>query len=477
MNNDLNKNLTVPETDPELLAALALIVGEKHVSGRALDRLSSSRDAWPRGYLWMREGKAPSLPTAVVWPGCEEEVAGILKWCAKNQVPITPAAGGSGVCGASVPAQDGIVMDLKRMNKALRLSAVNHTAEAEAGIMGETLERWLNRRGFSLGHFPSSMYCSTLGGWLAARSAGQLSSKYGKIEDMVISLSGVLADGSRFSSNDSPRSATGPDLDQLIIGSEGTLAVITRAELGVHPLPRWSEYRGFLFAGMEPGLRAMRLVMREALDPCVARLYDEPDTRLHQKSLGVPGPGCLLVIGFEGPDHALAKAKAARGFALCGEQGRDLGAGPGEAWKEHRYSVSYKQSAVLAAGHTILDTIEVAAPWSRVMELYEGVCQAIAPVYVTAHVSHVYATGAAVYFTFVSGSEDPPPAKVYETVWNAAMEAALKAGGTISHHHGIGAHKARWMEAELGAGLAVFRGLKQRLDPCNILNPGKMGIG
>jgi alkyldihydroxyacetonephosphate synthase len=470
-------SLNFPETDPALLAALAGIVGDKHVSGRALDRLAVSRDCWPQGYFWVREAKAPFLPEAVAWPGGEEEVAELVKWCITNRVPLTPAAGGSGVCGAAVPARGGIVMDLKRLNRALGLNAINHTVEAEAGIMGETLERWLNRRGFSLGHFPSSMYCSTLGGWLAARSAGQLSSKYGKIEDMVLSLSGVLADGTRFTSSDSPRSATGPDLDQLIIGSEGTLAVITSAVLAVHRLPERSAFRGFMYPDLESGLRAMRLTMRAGLDPAVMRLYDELDTRFHAPSLGADGPGCLLVAGFEGPDHELSRAKAARGFSILAGEGRDLGPGPGEAWLKRRYSVSYRQSQVLAQGHTILDTCEVAAVWSKVPGLYHAVRDAIAPhALVAAHVSHAYATGAAVYFTFVAGAQEPPAAEAYAAAWAAAMEACIRAGGTISHHHGIGLHKERWMRDELGPALDIYRELKLRLDPGTILNPAKLGI-
>lgn len=469
--------ISVPETDPSLLAGLARVVGEPNRSGRALDRLIYSRDVWPKAYLWLREKNLPHVPLAVVWPRSEEEVSGLIKWAREQKVPITPAGGGSGVCGGSVPVRGGVVMDLKRMNRVIEINEFNHTVDAQAGIMGETLERRLNRRGLTLGHFPASIYCSTLGGWLSARSAGQLSSKYGKIEDMALSLTGVLADGSVFHSKDSPRSATGPNLDQLIIGSEGTLAVITRALLTVRPLPEWREYRGFLCGDMEAGVEAMRLVMREGLDPSVTRLYDELDTRLHAKSLGAGGPGCLLIMGFEGPDNALTRAKATRGFEVCGRHGKDLGIDPGEAWLARRYSVSFYQSTILSQGNTILDTCEMAVKWSGLLDLYHRVRDAIARrAMVTAHVSHIYPTGAAIYFTFVAGSQDPPASEVYQKAWEAAMEACLASGGTISHHHGIGAHKSGWMRAELGPALDVFRALKAGLDPDNVLNPGKLGM-
>lgn len=477
MSDTKPNTIDLAEADPGLIKELVKLVGDRHVSGRTLDRFSYSRDVWPRGYLWLRKGEAPYTPEAVCWPGTEEEVADVVKWCRKNKVPLTPEGGGSGVTGAMIPVQGGVLMDVKRMNSVLSVSKINHSVEAQAGIMGEILERALNQKDFSLGHFPSSIYCSTLGGWLAGRSAGQMSSKYGKIEDMVINISGVLPDGSMFQTNLSPRSAAGPDLDQLIIGSEGTLAVITRAMLAIHPLPKWSELKGYLFEDMEAGINAIRLLMRDGLDPCVVRLYDELDTKLHEKSLLVPGPGCLLIAGFEGPDNPLTRAKAKKGFDICARSGKDLGPGPGEAWFKRRYSVSYHQSTVLAKGNTILDTCEVAAEWSKLMGLYNAMRDAILPhAFLTAHISHVYPTGACIYFTFVSGSEDPPLAEVYETIWNAAMEACIKSGGTISHHHGIGAHKAKWMKAELGPAHKIYRDLKRRLDPDWILNPGKMGL-
>jgi alkyldihydroxyacetonephosphate synthase len=472
-----DRQLNVPDADPGILESVSGIVGPKNVSGRKLDRIAWSRDVWPKGYLWLREGKLPFLPEAVAWPGSEDEVAELMRWCFENKVPVTPAAGGSGVCGGAVAMRRGIVMDIKRLNRVVEINSINHTVEAQAGIMGEILERALNKSGFSMGHFPSSIYCSTLGGWLAARSAGQLSSKYGKIEDMVLSLSGVLPDGTPFRTSDSPRSAAGPDLDQLIVGSEGTLAVITRAVMAVHRLPEWSELRGYLFEDMASGIEAVRLMMRQGLDPCVVRLYDELDTRLHQKSYGVPRDGCLCIAGFEGEDNALTRAKAQKGFAICAERARDLGEGPGRAWLKKRYSVSYMQSKVLAREHTILDTSEVAATWSKLMDLYNGVRAALEPLaMVTAHVSHVYPTGAAIYFTFVSGSEDPPAAEVYEKAWKAALDACVRAGGTISHHHGIGSHKADWMRPELGPALDIYQRLKAGLDPDDILNPGKMGL-
>lgn len=477
MNENPKQADQLPDADPELVRDLGKLLGKGQVSEKSLDRIAYSRDVWPRAYLWMREGHVPHPPDAVVWPRSELEVADILKLCNEKGVAVTPAGGGSGVCGGSIPVRGGIVMDLKRMNKVRSINTTNHTVEVDAGIIGELLERELQRKGFSLGHFPASMYCSTVGGWLSARSAGQLSSKYGKIEDMVLSLSGVFPDGTVFHSRESPRSAAGPDLDQIVIGSEGTLAVITRALLAIHPAPCREEYRGYLFPSMEDGLEAMRLVMRRGLDPCVARLYDEFETGLHREKYGVKGQGCLLIAGFEGPDQPYARARAKAGFEILAETGKDLGEGPGRAWLEHRYSTSYYQSKVLSQESAILDTCEVCALWSRVGEVLHGVKDAISPhALVTAHVSHLYSTGAAVYFTFVSRSEEPPPQDVYDSAWEAAMQACLDSGAAISHHHGVGFHKSRWMKSQLGPLLEVYKGLKRKLDPHNILNPGKLGL-
>jgi len=478
MNDQQQQAGRLPDADPQLVAELKKLLGEKQVSDKPLDRITYSRDVWPRAYLWLKEGQTPHAPDAVVWPASEEDVAAVLRFCRQKKVPLTPSGGGSGVCGGAIPVKGGVVLDLKRMNKVLNVNPINHTVEVEAGIMGEILERELQRRGFSLGHFPASMYCSTVGGWLAARSAGQLSSKYGKIEDMVLSLSGVFPDGSTFHSKDSPRSAVGPDLDQIVIGSEGTLAVMTRVMLAIHPAPEWQDYRGFLFTSMEEGLEAMRLLMREGLDPSVARLYDEFETGLHRESYGVEGRGCLLIAGFEGPDNSFARAKAEAGLRLLSQQGKDLGEGPGRAWLEHRYSISYNQSKIFSKDSTILDTCEVSALWSRVGDVYNAVKEAITPhALVTAHVSHLYSTGAAVYFTFVSRSEGPPEKEIYDRAWEAAMQACLDSGGVISHHHGIGLHKSSWMEKQLGPALEVYKNLKKELDPAGILNPGKLGLG
>ena len=463
---------------PDIIKALGETVGVKRVSTQKLDRMSYARDIWPKCYFWLRRGESPYLPACVVWPGSVEEVSRVMKLAIKHHLPLTPVGAGSGVCGGAIPVKGGIALDLKRMARLREVNAMNLTCEVESGMIGQPLEDALNRRGLTLGHFPSSMYCSSVGGWIAARSAGQLSSKYGKIENIVMALEGVLPDGSIFRTRRTPRSAAGPDLDQVIIGSEGTLAIVTAATLSLHRLPELRILRGFLFPDVRPGVSAIRRVMQAGLAPSVVRLYDELDTKINATKMGVTRDGCLLVVGFEGPDSMLTRKKAEKGLRICAEcGGDDLGEGPGLAWHKHRYSISYKMSEVLSQEGAILDTIEVAGIWSNVHELYREIREAIIPhALVMAHFSHAYPEGCSIYFTFAAQGRERSAEDIYDTVWEEAMKACIKAGGTFSHHHGVGMHKAKWMPIEHGSWMEIYQGLKRYLDPENLLNPGKMGL-
>jgi alkyldihydroxyacetonephosphate synthase len=383
--------------------------------------------------------------------------------------------------------------------------------------VGEYLEHELNRRGWTMGHFPSSIMCSTFGGWLAARSAGQLSTKYGKMEDMVRRLTLVDGRGQIHELDD-------PDLVQLVVGSEGTLGIITRAEATVHPVAETRHYRGWAFSRVAAGCEAIRRLLQKGLRPCVVRLYDELDSFLHRSekeghgegrsldeflsmltpdggsqwkkvaigaALSRPSllnklastllpyaqSGCLLIVGFEG-ERSLVEAEArAATVELERAGGRDLGPGPGQRWLAHRYSVSFRMSKVFDAG-AFVDTMEVAASWDRLLDLYRAVREAISPLaFIMAHFSHAYADGCSIYFTFASrGSSRWDAERKYDDIWRAGLAAAHQAGATISHHHGVGLSKAPFMPEEHGEAMAIYRGLKDVFDPANIMNPGKMGL-
>ncbi len=450
---------------------LARIVGAQHVSSLDADRIAYSHDCWPRDILQMRAGTVPSAPSCVVWPESAEEVARILHLADEVGVPIVPYGAGSGVCGGARPTDGGIVLDLKRMRRIRELDGDNLRMEVEAGVIGERLERMLNARGFTLGHFPSSIGCSTVGGWLAARSAGQMSTLYGKIEDMTHGLE-VVTRGRVRRMMLGPRPVEGPDFNQLVVGSEGTLGIITAAELRVRPIPAARRMVGMEFPSVQAGLDAIRRMLRAGLRPSVVRLYDALDTMLGRghgaeeeaddgvgsidalatraqgmfddiarripklgvtnlserlrgslmrgtvravmgsplvlnRAIDVLPDDALLILGFEG-HPALVAAEMETAKVICAAEGaKDLGPGPGEHWLANRYNMSFKASKVYASG-LFVDTMEVASTWDRLLPMFKAVRRAIAKdAVVMAHFSHAYGEGCSIYFTFAGVASDP----------------------------------------------------------------------
>ncbi|MCB9549033.1 MAG: FAD-binding oxidoreductase [Myxococcales bacterium] len=500
------------------LAALAAVVGPDHISTRGADQTAYSRDLWPRAQLERLAGEAPTLPAAVVWPGTAEEAAALVRVCVAAGRPIVPFGAGSGVCGGARPMERGVVIDLKRLKALRRVDEAAGTIEVEAGYMGERLERQLERRGLTLGHFPSSILCSTVGGWLAGRSAGQCSSRYGKIEDMVVDLEVVAGDGVLRRTPAYGSLGQGLDWNQAFVGSEGTLGLITAATLRVHAQPARRCFRGWLMPDVDAGLKVMRGAMQAGLRPAVLRLYDPVDTvmvgsnpdakhggplaklktllnegtgGLKQKALvtALSNPRwlnaaidllpqkSLLVTVTEGQDaEARAEDAAIAGLARAAG-GQDLGEGPGRAWLAHRYDVSYKQSKLYAAG-AFVDTFEVAGTWTGLGALYDAVRRAVGDkVLVMAHFSHAYPGGGSIYFTF-AGAAASRAAQLarYDAAWRAGLDTVVEHGATIAHHHGSGLSRRSHMDAEHGAGRAWFDALKQVLDPTGIFNPGKLFV-
>ncbi len=501
------------------------------VSTTPPDRVAYARDLWPRGLIGVADGDvAPHPPDAVVWPTSTEEVATIVRAAARTGTPIVPFGAGSGVCGGALPIRGGLVVDLKRMKKLIALDADSGQATFEAGIIGEHLEHELERRGFTMGHFPSSIMCSTFGGWLAARSAGQFSTRYGKIEDMVRSLTFVDGRGQIHE----VASGASPDLAQLVVGSEGTLGIITRATCTIHPAPEVRRYRGWAFSRVAAGCEAIRRLLQRNIKPACVRLYDELDSFLHRRGgssakeetpqleegaalerwLALLAPrrkgaladwkrramsaalsrpalvnklaqallpyaqnGCLLVVGFEGPRAPTEAEDAAATAELVRAGGKDLGPGPGERWLAHRYAISFRMSKVFDAG-AFVDTMEVATTWDKLLELYSAVRAAVSPLaFIMAHFSHAYADGCSIYFTFAARGDSRADAeRKYDDIWRAGLAAVTQVGGTISHHHGVGLSKAPFMPEEHGDSMELYRALKDVLDPSRVMNPGKMGL-
>jgi len=488
---------------------------------------------WPRHHFAVRAGaNAEHPPAAVAWPESVDEVAALVTWARNEGVTLVPFGAGSGVCAGVFPEAGAVVVDMKRMARIRRVDRDAPAVEVEAGALGVALEAALEREGYTLGHFPSSILCSTAGGWVATRSAGQCSSAYGKIEDMTAAVECVDGRGRALSLR---RRTSAPDLVPLVVGSEGTLAIVTAVTFRLHPAPAARGFGSFTFRSTEAGLDAMREMLQKGLRPAVARLYDPFDAMLarthkapraahppppvaprenarrgndprsfdpaaaalrqilahpralndaiHSRAAGWALGGALLVVVFEGTEEAEREGVAGARRVAEAARGRWDGEAPARAWFDRRYAVSFRQSGVFARG-AFVDTMEVAAPWSRLRDVESAVRRAAGRrVFVMAHFSHAYPDGCCIYFSFIGVGDrrrartegwEAASAATYDAAWRDALDAALDAGATISHHHGVGRSKAPWLRGELGEGVDVLRAVQRAFDPGHILNPGAL---
>lgn len=505
--------IEAPKIKKQVIAKINDIVGPGAYSIRNLDRLNYSRDSSFRSAIQIRYNKIEHWPDVIVWPSSTEEVVKLVKMAAKHRLPIVPYGAGSGVCEGAVPVKGGMVVDLKRMHQLLSVDEDSLLATAQSGMMGLKLEEELNRKGFTLGHFPSSILCASFGGYLAARSAGQLSSRYGKIEDMVRSLEIVTGRGEVIQTRPVANNA-GLDLNQMFLGSEGTLGVITQGTCRIWPIPEKKLFRGIRFKDLKTGIEAVRRLSQSTLKPAVVRLYDDLDTLMllshkdkpsllpkffsdlgrviSHKSLRaalavpkfmgnliklVPG-GCVLILMHEGHEK-LADAEQKITMEICkGLGGVDLGPEPGKMWYERRYSVSFKAAPLFVEG-AFTDTIEIATNWDNMYPVYKAMVAALSPLcLVMAHLSHVYSDGGALYFTFAAPMKGLRKSEEsFDHIWDTAMKVAQKMRAVISHHHGIGRLKSPYIAEEWGALASVYQQLKKACDPHRIMNPGKLYAG
>jgi alkyldihydroxyacetonephosphate synthase len=452
-------------------------------------RMEAGRDWWPLAIRWATRGEVPARPALVARPTDTGQVAAVLAACHEAHVPVTAMAGRSGVCGSSVPAFGGVALDMCAMNGIVDIDATSLLTRVLPGTFGPDLEAGLRPEGVTLGHWPQSMDLSTVGGWLACRGAGQYSTRYGKIEDMVVGLEVALADGRVIGTGGTgPRAATGPDLTQLFVGSEGVLGVITGAMLRLHPLPTAERRRAYGFASFAEGLEVCRLILRRGATPAVLRLYDHAESA---RNFDVPDH-CVLVV-LDEADPGLLDATVAVVDAECAVGGTPLDEGLVERWLSHRNDVS--ALAPLYRAGIVVDTIEISARWAALTPLYEecvGALQGIeGTLAASAHQSHAYGDGACLYFTFAGrmsddstgdagsdtdAAQDAWAERYYRAAWTAVMDAVMAHGGAISHHHGIGINRSGFMAQALGPSLGVLSAVKDALDPGGILNPGKLGL-
>lgn len=436
-------------------------------------RAEAGRDWWPLALHWSLANQVPAIPAVVCSPRSANEVAAVLRIAHEHHLPVTPAGGRSGVCGASVPLFGGIALDLTAMTELVSIDETSLVAEVLPGTFGPEFETALNDRGYTCGHFPQSFDISTVGGWVACRGAGQYSTRYGKIEDMVVGLEVALADGTVVRTGGAPRAAVGPDLTSLFVGSEGTLGVITRVWLRIHPRPTAAVRAAYSFPTFMDGVEACRWILRRGATPAVLRLYDGPESA---RGHGGDGTQCVLLV-FDEADPAVIAATAAIVAEEC-RAAAELDAALVDKWMAHRNDTSALQG--LTRKGFVVDTMEIAAPWSALERIFDDACDALLAVpharAATCHLSHSYGDGACLYFTFAA---TPPAADVestYVALWDAGTRAVLAAGGNLSHHHGVGINRARFVAEALGPAFGVLTAMKHALDPTGILNPGKLGL-
>ncbi|MHB9863960.1 FAD-binding oxidoreductase [Streptomyces sp. YIM S03343] len=478
-----------PDLDPAARAALLAAVGgdPDRLRTDAESRIRHTRGKSTPDLLRIRSGDISDLPAAVVLPASHDEVLAVLRACAGHGLAAVPFGGGTSVVGGLAPDRRApvVALDLRRMDALLDLDPVSRTATFQPGLRGPQAEALLAGIGFTLGHFPQSFEWATIGGFAAARSSGQASAGYGRFDEMVLGVTLATPRGS-LDIGRAPRSAAGPDLRQLVLGSEGAFGVITAVTVRIRPVPAVRVYEGWRFPSFAEGSAALRRLAQDGPRPTVLRLSDETETFVglaHPDAIGTSGgpqdTGCQAIVGYEGTqeDTGHRRERASAVLRACG--GTWLGEEPGERWAHGRYAAPYLRDALLDAG-AFAETLETAAFWSALPGLYDAVRQALTatltaagtPPLVMCHISHVYENGASLYFTVVFAQGDDPVAH-WAPAKKAACEAILAAGGTISHHHGVGTdHRDGYVRETGPLGIDALRAVKRSLDPAGVLNPG-----
>jgi len=488
--------ITIPGNILYEIKAIAESSTEKH------DRLTHCMGKSYRDLLRIRHGDIDFAPDIVTYPKSSEEVEKLLQFANENSLKIVPFGGGTSVVGGvETNHNKTICIDTKKLRRILSIDKISKTAHVQSGILGPELEEILNREGFTLGHFPQSFEYSSLGGWIATRGAGQNSTKYGKIEDMVEALTVCYPHG-KISTKITPATASGSDIKNILIGSEGLFGIITDAVMKLHYAPEARHYCGFLFKDFDKGIESLRRIMQNEINPSVVRLSDADETKalmkfssskkgifnnlkkdlakFYIKKKGYIGDDlCMLILGFEGSKERVKfdfqnSKKLIDGFYL--------GTSPGQSWFESRFELPYLRDDLLDFG-VLVDTLETATNWSNLQNLYtktkESIENAISSLgskgFVQTHVSHTYNEGASLYYTFVAKTMPGQELRQWNTIKKAASDTIIKNNGTISHHHGIGIDHAPWIKGEHGKeGVEVIKKLKEHFDPEKVLNPGKL---
>lgn len=455
----------------------------------------------------VRRGRIRQAPDMIVFPRGHDDVVKIIALASEHDVCVIPFGGGTNIVGGVDPMADEermiVTLDMRQMNKLISIDKHSNIAVIEAGAVGPKMEKDLQAQGFSLGHFPDSFEYSTLGGWVATRSAGMQSDEYGKIEDMVVALKMVTPAG-EIVTRAFPACSSGPDMNRILCGSEGVLGVITECTMRVHPTPAYKYYVGFLFKSFEEGTAAMHECVERGFSPSMIRLQDAGETELAfnmkppkkgfmeklvndvmKKVLVKRGYGkpCIMVVGFEGYEDAVLPTQKMAISIFKKHGGFGLGTSVGDSWSKSKFDMPYLRDYVMDYA-LMCDVSETSATWTNVLPLYTSVIKTIkerfkneqgGDGYVGCHISHTYKTGACLYFTYAAKQIPGKELEQYYGYKTAITDAIVAAGGTLSHHHAVGYEHMAWMEEELSpTGIESLRALKERLDPKGILNPGKL---
>jgi alkyldihydroxyacetonephosphate synthase len=464
---------------------LETIVGKDHVLTSEADRLGYGVDYFWLPRMLVDRGVSVPLPDIVVQPKSVEEVAEVVKFANQYRIPVIPFGGGSGSQGGIMPVYGGITIDLKALDKVLEINKVSQTVKAQAGINGYRLEQALNEAGFTLPHYAASVHSATLGGYLACRGSGVLSTKYGKAEDMVLSMQIVLPQGEIIRTLPVPNHAAGPGFMQLFVGAEGSFGIITEATMQIERTPDVRRFRAYLFKDLHSGMEAGRRIMLNRLEPCVIRLYDENSTSTRiKKILDIDVQGAYMVIGFDGFEDIVECQEKHTTEIIHEYEVEDLGGDLGQRWWEHRYDFYFPPKTLDFPW--MFGTMDTLVTFDKIEDLYWTKKRAIEESYAhwnveyIAHFSHWYDWGAMVYDRFIikEPPQDPDAAlHLHNEVWDLAVNKSLECGGIINEHHGVGLKLARHVRKQYGNAFQVLEALKTGLDPYNLLNPGKMGFG
>jgi alkyldihydroxyacetonephosphate synthase len=522
-----------PRLSEDAAEALAGVVGAEHVHTDRVWRVGHAGGKSYPDLHRLRTGDGSQAPDAVVVPGDAAEVAGVLAVCEAYGVAVVPFGGGTSVVGgvgAGLPAETAepaeppatgteepveaagppatgaaapgrravVTLDLRRLDRVVAIDPVARIATFEPGLRGPEIEQALHPHGLTLGHYPQSHQEATLGGYVATRSAGQASTGYGRIDDNVLGVRVATPRGELVLGGRAPASAAGPSLLEVVVGSEGALGVITEATLRVAPLPTAKRHAAWFFQSFEAGAEALRHLAHElgpGAIPDVCRLSDEDETRVNLMLAGAAGrhllryaalrggdTPALLVLVWEGRDERELRHRERRAArVLRARSGRRFPRQVARAWEKGRFSGPYLRDELM--DHKVLaETLETATTWDNLDRLHAAVAAAIRGslevegrrAIVMCHISHVYAAGASLYYTFIS-PESADPLAQWRDVKAAAGDAIIEGGGTITHHHAVGTDHRAHLAAEIGPlGVGLLRAIKAELDPAGILNPGKL---